>query len=188
VFWLIEHLPRACHWLLSISFIHRGHTTWPTRSLQLRWPARMVSRRAPSPTAYGTSSPTRSKATNPHAAAASLSAFRPVVWIAGGQLKDAPVEDLVRMCADRLLGVVLLGVDRDQIRAALTRHAPRVPVIEVESHDDEAMTQVVQAAAELARPGSTVLLAPAAASYDMFTGYAARGDAFAAAVQALGSG
>jgi UDP-N-acetylmuramoylalanine--D-glutamate ligase len=129
-----------------------------------------------------------SKATNPHAAAASLSAYRPVVWIAGGQLKDAPVDDLVSACADRLQGVVLLGVDRAQIRGALARHAPEVPVIEVESHDDEAMTEVVQAAAGLARPGSTVLLAPAAASYDMFPGYAARGEAFAAAVRALGDG
>ncbi len=127
-----------------------------------------------------------SKATNPHAAAASLAAYAPVVWIAGGQLKGAPVDDLVRGYADRLLGVVLLGVDRGQIRAALARHAPEVPVIEVATDDDEAMTEVVQAAAGLARPGSTVLLAPAAASYDMFTGYAARGDAFAAAVRGLG--
>ena len=126
-----------------------------------------------------------SKATNPHAAAASLAAYAPVVWIAGGQLKGAPVDDLVRGYADRLLGVVLLGVDRGQIRAALARHAPEVPVIEVATDDDEAMTEVVQAAAGLARPGSTVLLAPAAASYDMFAGYAARGDAFAAAVRGL---
>ncbi len=126
-----------------------------------------------------------SKATNPHAAAASLAAYAPVVWIAGGQLKGTSVDDLVRGYADRLLGVVLLGVDRSQIRAALARHAPEVPVIEVATDDDEAMTEVVQAAAGLARPGSTVLLAPAAASYDMFAGYAARGDAFAAAVRGL---
>jgi UDP-N-acetylmuramoylalanine--D-glutamate ligase len=129
-----------------------------------------------------------SKATNPHAAAASLAAYAPVVWIAGGQLKGAPIDELVQGHAERLLGVVLLGVDRGQIRAALARHAPEVPVIEVSTDDDEAMTEVVQAAARLARPGSTVLLAPAAASYDMFAGYAARGDAFAAAVRGLGPG
>ena len=60
-------------------------------------------------------------------------------------------------------------------------------MIIVATHDDGAMTEVVRAAAGLARPGDTVLLAPAAASYDMFTGYAARGTTFAAAVAALGS-
>ena len=62
---------------------------------------------------------------------------------------------------------------------ALRRHAPDVPVIEVALTDDRAMSEVVRTAAVFARPGDTVLLAPAAASYDMFTGYAARGEAFA---------
>jgi UDP-N-acetylmuramoylalanine--D-glutamate ligase len=128
-----------------------------------------------------------SKATNPHAAAASLDAYPRVVWIAGGQLKDAPVEDLVARFASKLAGVVLLGVDREHIAAALARHAPDVPVITVATHDDGAMTEVVGAAAGLAHPGDTVLLAPAAASYDMFSGYAERGTRFAAAVAALGS-
>ncbi len=128
-----------------------------------------------------------SKATNPHAAAASLDAYPRVVWIAGGQLKDAPVDDLVARFGSKLAGVVLLGVDREHIAAALARHAPDVPVITVATHDDGAMTEVVGAAAGLAHPGDTVLLAPAAASYDMFSGYAERGTRFAAAVAALGS-
>jgi UDP-N-acetylmuramoylalanine--D-glutamate ligase len=128
-----------------------------------------------------------SKATNPHAAAASLAAYPRVVWIAGGQLKDAPVDDLVARFASKLAGVVLLGVDRAHIAAALARHAPDVPVITVATQDDGAMTEVVGAAAGLAHPGDTVLLAPAAASYDMFSGYAERGTRFAAAVAALGS-
>jgi UDP-N-acetylmuramoylalanine--D-glutamate ligase len=61
-------------------------------------------------------------------------------------------------------------------------------VITVDSTDDGAMTEVVAAAAGLAHPGDTVLLAPAGASYDMFANYGARGDAFAAAVRALGNG
>ncbi|MGC9667349.1 UDP-N-acetylmuramoyl-L-alanine--D-glutamate ligase [Planosporangium sp. 12N6] len=128
-----------------------------------------------------------SKATNPHAAAASLTAYPRVVWIAGGQLKGVDVSDLVATVADRLVGAVLLGVDRAQVAAALARHAPGVPVVQVSRADDGAMAEVVSAAAALARPGDTVLLAPAAASLDMFASYAERGAAFAAAVRALES-
>jgi UDP-N-acetylmuramoylalanine--D-glutamate ligase len=126
-----------------------------------------------------------SKATNPHAAAASLEAYPSVVWVAGGLLKGADVEDLVRAHGSRMRAAVLLGADRDLIRQALARHAPDVPVREVEATDTEAMTTVVAVAAGLAQPGDTVLLAPAAASMDMFRDYAARGDAFAAAVHAI---
>ena len=126
-----------------------------------------------------------SKATNPHAALASLTAYPRLVWVAGGQLKGVDVGDLVATVANRLAGAVLLGVDRGQIADALRRHAPHVPVVEVARTDDGAMTEVVRAAAGLARPGDTVLLAPAAASKDMFHGYDHRGEAFAAAVRAL---
>jgi len=126
-----------------------------------------------------------SKATNPHAALASLLSYDRVVWIAGGQLKGAPVDDLIAVAAPHLRGAVVLGVDRAEIIAALARHAPEIPVIEVARNDDGAMTEVVATAAGLARPGDTVLLAPAAASYDMFAGYAARGTAFTAAIDAL---
>jgi UDP-N-acetylmuramoylalanine--D-glutamate ligase len=126
-----------------------------------------------------------SKATNPHAAYASLTAYPRVVWVAGGQLKGVDVSELVASVADRLAGAVLLGVDRAQVAQALARHAPGVPVVDVASTDDGAMGEVVRAAAGLARPGDTVLLAPAAASKDMFVSYAHRGDAFTAAVRAL---
>jgi UDP-N-acetylmuramoylalanine--D-glutamate ligase len=138
-------------------------------------------------TAAGVAYVDDSKATNPHAARASLLAYDRIVWIAGGQLKDAPVDDLVAEVGPRLAGVVLLGSDRELVAAALRRHAPDVPVIEVETTEDGAMLQVVGAAAGLARPGDTVLLAPAAASYDMFTGYVERGRQFAAAARALTS-
>jgi UDP-N-acetylmuramoylalanine--D-glutamate ligase len=126
-----------------------------------------------------------SKATNPHAAYASLTAYPRVVWVAGGQLKGVDVTDLVTSVAGRLAGAVLLGVDRAQIAQALARHAPSVPVVEVASTDDGAMGEVVRAAAGLAQAGDTVLLAPAAASKDMFASYAHRGKAFVAAVQSL---
>lgn len=129
-----------------------------------------------------------SKATNPHAAQASLQSYPRVVWVAGGQLKGVDPQQLVAATAQRLAGAVLLGQDRAVLAAALARHAPDVPVIVVDTVDDGAMIEVVRAAAGLARPGDTVLLAPAAASYDMFANYGARGDAFAAAARALGEG
>ncbi|MCW2708234.1 MAG: UDP-N-acetylmuramoylalanine/D-glutamate ligase [Frankiales bacterium] len=124
-----------------------------------------------------------SKATNPHAAAASLAAYASVVWIAGGLLKGADVDDLVRQAAPRLRAAVLLGTDRAVLREALERHAPDVPVVEVSRLDTGAMQEAVAAARSLARPGDTVLLAPAAASMDCFTDYKQRGDLFAEAVR-----
>jgi UDP-N-acetylmuramoylalanine--D-glutamate ligase len=128
-----------------------------------------------------------SKATNPHAAAASLAAHDRVVWLAGGLLKGAEVDDLVLAHHGRLAGVVVFGVDRGAILDALVRHAPEVPVVDVGAGDDgpmdDPMARAARAAASLARPGDVVLLAPAAASMDMFRDYAARGDAFAAAAQ-----
>ncbi|HYO86679.1 MAG TPA: UDP-N-acetylmuramoyl-L-alanine--D-glutamate ligase [Dermatophilaceae bacterium] len=124
-----------------------------------------------------------SKATNPHAAAAALAGFDRVVWIAGGLLKDAEVDDLVAGHAARLRAVVLIGRDRIRIADALRRHAPDVHVEDIAETDTEVMDRVVRAAAARARPGDVVLLAPAAASMDMFTDYGARGDAFAEAVR-----
>jgi len=128
-----------------------------------------------------------SKATNPHAAAASLAAFDRVVWVAGGLAKGARFEGVVLSAAGRLRAAVLLGRDRDLVGEALARHAPEVPVVDVGRTDTGAMDDVVRAAAGLAEPGDTVLLAPACASMDMFRDYAARGHAFADAVRRLGS-
>ena len=126
-----------------------------------------------------------SKATNPHAAEAALSGHRRVVWIAGGQLKGASVTELVVHHANRLVGVVLMGTDRAMFRDALLRHAPNVPVMEVPPGEHDPMTDAVNRAAAIAAPGDVVLLAPAAASLDQFRGWAARGEAFVAAVKAL---
>ncbi|MFD5467538.1 UDP-N-acetylmuramoyl-L-alanine--D-glutamate ligase [Kitasatospora sp. NPDC127059] len=128
-----------------------------------------------------------SKATNTHAAAASLAAYRPIVWVAGGLAKGATFDDLVQGAAERLRAVVLIGQDRALIREALERHAPDVPVIEAAEGQTGAvaMTEIVRTAASLARSGDTVLLAPACASMDMFTNYGERGELFAAAVREL---
>ncbi|MER6527487.1 UDP-N-acetylmuramoyl-L-alanine--D-glutamate ligase [Streptomyces sp. NPDC001508] len=129
-----------------------------------------------------------SKATNTHAAQASLAAYESVVWIAGGLAKGATFDELVAGAAARLRGAVLIGADRALIREALARHAPEVPVVDLDRTDTGAMLQAVQEAKRLARPGDTVLLAPACASMDMFTNYNKRGDAFAEAVRELGAG
>ncbi|MFJ8857355.1 UDP-N-acetylmuramoyl-L-alanine--D-glutamate ligase [Streptomyces sp. NPDC102451] len=126
-----------------------------------------------------------SKATNTHAAEASLAAYEPIVWIAGGLAKGATFDELVTGAAKRLRGVVLMGADRALIREALARHAPEVPVVDLDRTDTGAMSAAVREAARLARPGDTVLLAPACASMDMFVNYNKRGEAFADAVREL---
>ena len=126
-----------------------------------------------------------SKATNAHAAAMSLRAYRSVVWIAGGMAKGQNFDDLVSSVADRLRGVILMGVDAEAIRTSLTRHAPDVPVIVVQRSDTGAMTEAVDAAYAWAEPGDVVLLAPGCASWDMFDDYAHRGRTFTDAVREL---
>ncbi|MFC8204330.1 UDP-N-acetylmuramoyl-L-alanine--D-glutamate ligase [[Kitasatospora] papulosa] len=126
-----------------------------------------------------------SKATNTHAAEASLAAYEPIVWIAGGLAKGATFDGLVTGAAKRLRGVVLMGADRALIKEALARHAPEVPVVDLDRTDTGAMPAAVLEAARLARPGDTVLLAPACASMDMFVNYNKRGEAFADAVRRL---
>ena len=127
-----------------------------------------------------------SKATNPHAANSSMRAFESIVWIAGGQAKDTSFDTLVQTHANRLRGVVVLGVDRQRIAESLAEHAPDVPVVVLDTMDRTVMDEAVTQAARMARPGDTVLLAPGCASRDIWTGYDVRGDDFARAARALG--
>jgi len=124
-----------------------------------------------------------SKATNPHAATASLSAFDSVVWIVGGLFKGVDIEALVARFGSGVRGVVVIGTDRAPVLEAFARHAPDVSLVEVVGTEtDLVMPEAVRHAAAVARPGDTVLLAPAAASFDQFASYADRGRRFAAAV------
>jgi len=116
-----------------------------------------------------------SKATNPHAAAAALVAFPSLVWIAGGLGKGLTFEGLAPLLPGRVRAVVTIGSSGPAL-AAVARSAG-VPVVEA-----GVLHEAVPAAAGLARPGETVLLAPACASMDQFADYADRGRAFRRAV------
>jgi UDP-N-acetylmuramoylalanine--D-glutamate ligase len=132
-----------------------------------------------------------SKATNPHATAASLMSHLSVVWIAGGLAKGADMDSLIQRCSPRIKAAILIGQDRGLIEAALIKFAPTVPRICVDSPSDytrggdsnSLMETIVKVAAEQAVAGDAVLLAPACASMDQFISYADRGDRFAAAVR-----
>ena len=121
-----------------------------------------------------------SMATIPAATEAALAAFagRPVVLVAGGQGKGLALDGLGGAIADRCRMVILIGEIADELAAIVDG---RVPTVRAATMDE-----AVQRAADAARSGDVVLLAPAATSFDMFTDYAARGDAFSAAARAIG--
>lgn len=121
-----------------------------------------------------------SKGTNVGATVAALSGLEePVVLIAGGQGKDAEFELLKEPMAAHGRAAVLMGEDAGQLAQALTNVVP----ISYVANMDEAVNE----AAALAQPGDVVLLSPACASFDMFSGYEERGQAFVDAVQRLAS-
>lgn len=132
-----------------------------------------------------------SKATNPHATAASLMSHLSVVWIAGGLAKGADMDSLIQRCASRIKVAILIGEDRGLIEAALIKHAPAIPRILIDAPKDytrggdsnSLMEAIVAAASQHALTGDAVLLAPACASMDQFISYADRGDRFAQAVR-----
>jgi UDP-N-acetylmuramoylalanine--D-glutamate ligase len=131
-----------------------------------------------------------SKATNPHAAAASLASFERVVWVVGGLLKGVDIKPLIESFAKKLSAAIVIGVDREPILAAFAELAPSVSLHEVQLGEGQGaavMAEVARIAASIAVSGDTVLLAPAAASMDQFKDYADRGEKFArAALEAVG--
>ena len=115
-----------------------------------------------------------SKATNIGAAAAALAGIDgAVVLIAGGVGKNQDFSLLARELQQaNLRGVLLIGVDNRDMAAAFTAAG-------IAFEDCGTMDKAVARARELAQPGDSVLLAPATASFDQYSGYDARGDAFA---------
>jgi UDP-N-acetylmuramoylalanine--D-glutamate ligase len=120
-----------------------------------------------------------SKATNVHAAMAALESVDDAVLIAGGRAKGVDLSPLATR-ADRLRAVVAIG---EAARAVASAFEGVTPVEHAAS-----IEQAVRAAFELARPGGTVVLAPACASWDQFLDYAERGDRFTAAARNLQEG
>ena len=115
-----------------------------------------------------------SKATNIGAAAAALAGIDgAVVLIAGGVGKNQDFSLLARELQQaNLRGVLLIGVDNRDMAAAFTAAG-------IAFEDCGTMDKAVARARALAQPGDSVLLAPATASFDQYSGYDARGDAFA---------
>lgn len=132
-----------------------------------------------------------SKATNPHAAAASILSHFSVIWIAGGLAKGAAMEPLVERIWSRLKAAILIGEDRELIAEALRKHAPELPLLFVDTpseylrggESNAFMEEVVRRAEEIAEEGDCVLLAPACASMDQFISYGDRGDRFQKAIK-----
>jgi len=119
-----------------------------------------------------------SKATNVAAAVASIeSVDGMIVLIAGGQGKGDDFRALAEPLESKLRAAVLIGRDAEKINAALDTIVP--------TYFARDMNDAVQQAAAYAEADDTVLLAPACASFDQFENYAARGDAFRDAVEAL---
>lgn len=137
-----------------------------------------------------------SQGTQPDAVIAALRSFsRPLVLIAGGRDKGVPLDALARVAAERASAVVLIG-ESAQLLAEVLRDA-RHPRVEQAIDLDAAVERADAIARELlAETGedhpdatrgalATVLLSPAATSFDMFVDYAARGRAFKEAVRRL---
>lgn len=124
-----------------------------------------------------------SKATNAHAANASLQSFESVIWVVGGLLKGVDIGPLITSNAARIKAAIVIGTERTEVLEKLRDCAPDVSVIEISETDNrQVMTRVVTAARSIANSGDVVLLAPAAASMDQFKDYADRGRQFASAV------
>jgi UDP-N-acetylmuramoylalanine--D-glutamate ligase len=124
-----------------------------------------------------------SKATNVDAATRALESFdRPIIWIGGGHSKGVPPAELARAVARHARFAILNGDTAAELDAALADrgYAERTVVADQES--------AVAVAAEMARPGDVVLLAPGYSSFDQFRNFEERGTAYADSVRAIAGG
>jgi UDP-N-acetylmuramoylalanine--D-glutamate ligase len=126
-----------------------------------------------------------SKATNPASTAPALAAWPPqngkprIHWIVGGLAKSDNLDECAPMFGN-VAQAYTIGEAGHMFADLLRAH--------MAVDDSEMLSAAVRRAARVAQPGDIVLLSPACASFDQFRDFEARGDAFAAAVEALGEG
>jgi UDP-N-acetylmuramoylalanine--D-glutamate ligase len=118
-----------------------------------------------------------SKATNPTSAAPALAAFPAVHWIVGGLAKSDDLE-ACEPYLDHVRAAYTIGEAGPLFASLLSDKVPRV-------EHSITLETAVKSASGAARPGETILLSPACASFDQFRDYEARGEAFRSAVEAL---
>jgi UDP-N-acetylmuramoylalanine--D-glutamate ligase len=121
-----------------------------------------------------------SKATNADAAARALATFDPIYWIAGGQAKEGGIVTL-KEYFPRIAKAYLIGTAADEFSGVLAGQVPHVIAGDI----DTAVQMAADDAAIDQRAEPTVLLSPACASFDQFTDFEARGEAFRRAVARL---
>jgi len=132
-------------------------------------------------TADGVTFVNDSKATNPAAAIAALGAYpQRVRLIAGGSSKDTPFDDFARAASAAVVHAYLIGETAPQIARAFEGEHVASSLL------PDLPTAVSRAAAD-ASPGDVVLLAPACASFDQFSGYTHRGEVFREAAREAGA-
>ena len=127
-----------------------------------------------------------SQGTQPDAVIAALRSFAPpIVLIAGGRTKNVPLDELADEVAQRAAAAVLIGETAGDMAALFT--AAGLARVEFAADLEAAVQRGFVIARELRASdgGATVLLSPAATSFDMFVDYAARGQAFKNAVREL---
>ena len=120
-----------------------------------------------------------SKATNVNAAWYALECMdKPTIWVVGGVDKGNDYEMLRELVKDRVRIIVCLGIDNMRIHEAFGKDVDMII-------NTSSAQEAVHVAAKLSKPGETVLLSPACASFDLFKNYEDRGRQFKAAVKSL---
>jgi UDP-N-acetylmuramoylalanine--D-glutamate ligase len=121
-----------------------------------------------------------SKATNVESAARALAAFDTIYWIAGGRPKSGGIAALSPYFG-KIARAYLIGEAAEEFARTLHGQVDTV----VSATLDQAVVDATADALAEGRPGAVVLLSPACASFDQFTSFEVRGEAFCAAVRAL---
>ena len=120
-----------------------------------------------------------SKATNINAAFYALDSFKePIVWIVGGIDKGNNYQDLIPKVKNNVKAIICLGKDNNKIIDNFSKHTDLIV-----STDD--ISEAVNSAYKISKPGDVVLLSPACASFDLFKNYEDRGNQFKDQVRKL---